>query len=278
MLARRSPSHSRSAATVVVVTTLFAGSGYAAWAAQPVEQITSAPTAALRRPTSALAEPPAGLLTGLERKRHARFLTQAKAGNIHVVFIGDGEVDYWKYDNSGNPEWNNHSGGKAEWDKDYIPLRAVNFGVEGAQTRSVLWRLQNGELEGMKPKVVVVSTLGIADAVDRGIEVPQIIGGNRAIVAEIRRRQPQAKILLVAVPRGQPTTISRQVMKPVNDQLAKLADNQWIYYLDLNPRLLASDGTLDPTLHQDSLGQVLSPKGYAAWAEAMNPTLFKLLR
>jgi lysophospholipase L1-like esterase len=278
MLAHRLPSRSRSTAAVVVVTTLIAGSGYAACAAQPAQQSASAPSDALRRPTSAPAEPPAGLLTELERKRHARFLRQAETGNIHVVFVGDSEVDFWKYDNSGNPEWNNHSGGKAEWDKDYVPLRAVNFGVEGAHTRSVLWRLQNGELEGMTPKVVVLSTMGIADAVNHGMKVPQIIDGNTAIVTEIRRRQPQAKILLVAVPRGQPSNISRQVMKPVNDQLAKLADNQWIYYLDLNRRFLASDGTLDPTLYQDTLGQVLSPEGYAAWAQAMNPTLFKLLR
>jgi hypothetical protein len=80
------------------------------------------------------------------------------------------------------------------------------------------------------------------------------------------------------VPRGPPTSISRQVMKQVNDQLAKLADNRRVYYVDLEPRFVAADGTLEATLYQDSLGQVLSAKGYVAWAEAMNPTLLKLLR
>ncbi len=206
-----------------------------------------------------------------------RFIQQAAAGNIDIVFIGDSDVDFWKYDNSGNPAWNNHSGGKAAWDRNYLPLRAVNFGVEGAHTRSVLWRLQNGELEGIRPKVIVLRTLGIADAVDHGFEIPQIIDGNKTIIAEIRKRQPQAKILLAAVPRGQPTDVSRQVMEPVNDQLAKLADKRWIYCLDLDNLFLAPDGTLDPTLYADGLGQVLSAQGYAMWARAMNPTLFKLL-
>jgi lysophospholipase L1-like esterase len=271
------PGRSRHAAAFVIVASFILGSGYAAWAAQPIEQRDNAADE-LRRPATASAQPPVGLLTELERKRHARFLQQAAAGNIDVVFLGDSDVDFWRYDNSGNPPWNNHSGGKADWDQSYVPLRAVNFGVEGAHTRSVLWRLQNGELDGMNPKVVVLSLLGVADAANHGIGVSQIIDGNKAIVAEIRTRQPQAKILLVAVPRGQPANLSRQVMKPVTDGLAKLADRRSIYYLDLNDRFLATDGTLRATLYVDGLGQVLSPQGYSAWAQAMNPTLVNLLR
>ena len=278
MLALQSPGRTRSTASLVFIATLIAGCSLAAWAAQPAARGASAASEGPPGAAAETAQPPAGLLTELERKRHQRFLTLAESGNIDVVFLGDSEVDFWKYDNSGTPEWNNHSGGKAEWDKVYVPLRAANFGVEGAHTGSVLWRLQHGELEGIRPKVVVLGTMGIADAVNRGMEVPQIIDGNRAIVAEIRQRQPEAKILLVAVPRGPPTSISRQVMKQVNDQLAKLADNRRVYYVDLEPRFVAADGTLEATLYQDSLGQVLSAKGYVAWAEAMNPTLFKLLR
>jgi hypothetical protein len=64
----------------------------------------------------------------------------------------------------------------------------------------------------------------------------------------------------------------------VADEFAKLADNRSIYYLDLNGRFLAPDGTLRATLYVDGLGQVLSPQGYTAWAQAMNPTLFSFLR
>jgi beta-lactamase regulating signal transducer with metallopeptidase domain/lysophospholipase L1-like esterase len=276
MLARQLPGRSRSMVGFVFVAALVGGGGYAAWSAQPAEHRPSAPADTVR-PQAKPAEAPAGLLTALEVKRHARYITQAAAGNIDIVFVGDSTVDFWRYDNSGKPEWNNHSGGKDEWDRTYAPLHAANFGVEGAHTGSVLWRLQHGELEGMKPKVVVLDPLGIADAANHGIAVPQIIAGNRAIIAEIRERQPQAKILVVALPRGQATNLYREVMKPVDTDLAKLADNKWVYYMDLHDRFLAPDGTVNRAQYADGLGQVLSPQGYTTWARAMNPTLTKLM-
>jgi len=39
------------------------------------------------------------------------------------------------------------------WDKMFVPLHCLNFGVGGDQTQHVLWRLTNGELEGFSPKV-----------------------------------------------------------------------------------------------------------------------------
>jgi beta-lactamase regulating signal transducer with metallopeptidase domain/lysophospholipase L1-like esterase len=266
MLARRSPGRTRSAAGVVVVAALIASGGYGAWAVHAAGLRTNTSANVPHPATVARAEPPAGLLTELEKRRHAQFVKWAAAGHIDVLFIGDSTVDFWRYE----------SGGKAEWDKSFVPLRAANFGVEGAQTRSVLWRLQNGELDGIEPKVVVLLLLGIADAANHGLGVPQIIEGNRAIVAEIRKRQPNARVLLVALPRGQPGDLGRQVMKPVTDELAKLADNRTIYFLDLRDRFLAPDGTLDSVLYSGL--NVLTPQGYALWARTMAPRLTELLR
>ncbi len=272
MLARRLPGRSRSAAALLLVGVLALASGYVAWAQQPMDTRTAQSTsdAVANRPqpvTAVRAEPPAGLLTELEKKRHVLFMKWAQAGNVDVVFIGDSSVDFWHYP----------SGGKAEWDRSYVPLKAVNFGVEGAHTRSVLWRLQNGELTGIKPKVIVLCPLGIADFANHNIEVPQIIEGDKAIVADLRKREPEARILVVAFPRGQPTHPARPLMAAVDEAMAKLADGRSIYYLDLKGTFLAPDGTLVPDLYQDQLGQVLSPKGYTAWAQAMNPTLIRLL-
>jgi beta-lactamase regulating signal transducer with metallopeptidase domain len=272
MLGRRLPGRGRSAAALLVVGVLALTGGYVAWAQQPTDtRAVGAPAdAAVNRaqPLAAVhAEPPAGLLTELEKKRHVLFMKWAQAGNTDVVFIGDSTVDFWHYPR----------GGKAEWDRTYAPLKAVNFGVEGAHTRSVLWRLQNGELAGITPKVIVLCPLGIADSANHNIEVPQIIEGDKAIIAELRQREPQTKILLVAFPRGQPTHPARQLMATVDAALAKLADDRSIYYLDLKGAFLSADGTLVPDLYTDPIGQVLSPKGYAAWAQAMNPTLMRLL-
>src|SRR6202012_6107705 len=128
-------------------------------------------------------------------------------------------------------------------------------------------------LAGITPKVIVLCPLGIADSANHNIEVPQIIEGDKAIIAELRQREPQTKILLVAFPRGQPTHPARQLMATVDAALAKLADDRSIYYLDLKGAFLSADGTLVPDLYTDPIRQVLSPKGYAACAQAMNPTL-----
>jgi beta-lactamase regulating signal transducer with metallopeptidase domain/lysophospholipase L1-like esterase len=267
MLARPSPGRSRSGSGVVIVAALIAGCGYATWAAQAAAFRASAPPASPGPTVEVLAEPPAGLLTELEKRRHAVFVHMAQAGNINVVFIGDSMVDFWRYE----------SGGTVEWNKSYAPIRAVNFGVQGARTGSVLWRLQNGELGAIEPKLIVLNSLGVADAASHGMAVPQIIQGNKDIVAEIRKRQPSAKILLVSLPRGQPTNMSRSVMTPVNSELAKLADNKAIYYLDLSERFLAPDGRLIGTLYSDDLGQTLNPLGYATWALAMKPQFEELV-
>ena len=80
-------------------------------------------------------------------KRHDGFVEIAKAGNVDVLFIGDSITDAWRRP---SPD------GKAVWDANFAPLRAANFGISGDRTQHLLWRLQNGELDGIKPKAVVM--------------------------------------------------------------------------------------------------------------------------
>ncbi len=208
---------------------------------------------------------PDGLLTRLETRRHEAFVAAARRGDIDVVFIGDSDTDFWRDDGRG----------KAEWDRDYAPLKAVNFGVQGAHTKSVLWRLRNGELDGFQAKVVVLSALGVADRVNHGADVATIVAGDADIVAEIRKRQPQARILLLGmIPRGETSGDPlRQFTTTVNTELARLGDNRSIYFLDMSERFLAPDGTLSPGMRNAGL----SSAGYSTWADAMNPKLRTLL-
>ena len=272
MLGRRLPSRPRIAAGIVVVAALMAGSSYAAWSAQLAQ---NTPAAAVPVTPTALAEPPPGLLTRLEAKRHPWFAQQARAGNIDIVFIGDSTTDFWRYPPE-RDQWN-RTGGKPEWDRRYAPLKAVNFGVEGAHTRSVLWRLQNGELEGYKARVFVLNTLGTADIANHGRTVDDAIAGNSAIVAEIRKRQPQAKILINLIPRGPRSTYREDVIEAIGAAAAKLADNRVVYYDDIRNRFMAADGTLDNEL-MGLDGGTLTLKGYVVWAEAMEPKLRESLR
>jgi len=42
-------------------------------------------------------------------------------------------------------------GGKAVWDKTFGPFKPANFGIGGDRTEHVIWRMRNGELEGIRP-------------------------------------------------------------------------------------------------------------------------------
>src|ERR1700755_399152 len=112
------------------------------------------------------------------------------------------------------------------------PLRAANFGVEGATTKSVLWRLEHGELEGYQPKVIVLTSLGIADSANHGTGMAEILAGNDAIVSQIRARQPHPRILLVTVPRGYPESAD-ELVRTIDTDFAKLADNKTVFYVNM---------------------------------------------
>ncbi|HEV2704094.1 MAG TPA: M56 family metallopeptidase [Steroidobacteraceae bacterium] len=268
MLARRAPSRLGAMAGIAAIAAVSATSGYAAWASQSPASQAQAPQLAAGAPALPTvsaqrgAKPPPGLLTSLESRAHPNFAKAAKRGDIKVVFLGPGITCFWRYD------W----GGKDTWDRIYVPLKAANFGIDGATTKSVLWRLQNGELDGYKAKVFVVTALGVADSVNRGIAVPEINAGNAAIIAEIRKRQPQAKILLVAVPRGYVQPEAEAFVMKLEGEFAKLADDKSVFYLNLRDRFIGQDG-----IFAKGKGASLGPKGYAIWAQAMSPKLMELM-
>src|SRR5688500_5427465 len=76
-------------------------------------------------------------------KRHEGFVEIAKKGDVDLLFLGDSITDAWR-------------GRKEIWEKNFAPLKAANFGIGGDRTQHVLWRLQNGEFDGIKPKVVML--------------------------------------------------------------------------------------------------------------------------
>ncbi len=128
-------------------------------------------------------QPQAGFL-----KAHEEFLALAREGTAGLVFLGDSITAGWKRQ-------------QAIWDRAFGKYQPVNFGIGGDRTQHVLWRIENGELDGIKPKAVVImigtnnSALDSAEAIARGIT---------RIVETVRAKQPQAKILLLAVfPRGE---------------------------------------------------------------------------
>lgn len=206
-------------------------------------------------------------------KRHEGFVEIAKQGGVDVLFIGDSITDAWR----------NEKGGKAVWDAQFAPLRAANFGIGGDRTQHVLWRLQNGELDGIKPKAVVLMIGTNNTGFERDNATPrnspaETAAGVTEIVKYLRAKQPQAKILLLAVfPRGEkPDHPQRKQVAEINAVIAKLHDGKNVHFLDIGKQFLAADGTLPKEIMPDFLH--LTPDGYARWAAAIKDPLAKLLK
>jgi lysophospholipase L1-like esterase len=189
----------------------------------------------------------------------------ANAGDIDLLFVGDSITDWWRQDQRGKPEW----------DKSWAPMKAANFGIAGDTTQGVLWRMQNGELDGFKAKLIVLM-LGTNNL--RRNEIADIAAGDAAIIAEFRKRQPQAKVLLLGVfPRGAAADNNfRPMIKELNGHLAKLADNKQVFYMDIGEKFLASDGTLPADIMPDGLHPNL--KGYGIWAAATADKVKELMK
>ena len=198
-----------------------------------------------------------------DEKRHQGFVELAKKGDIDVLFLGDSITDGWR------------STGKEVWQKTFVPLHFANFGIGGDRTQHVLWRIQNGELEGIKPKAAVIM-IGTNNLGSNSNE--EIAEGIKAIVDEIRQKQPQTKILLLGIfPRSaKPTDKARDQIKDINKQIAKFDDGKNVKYLDIGDKFLEKDGAITKEIMPDYLH--LSQKGYQIWADAILPALQELLQ
>jgi lysophospholipase L1-like esterase len=194
--------------------------------------------------------------------RHNKMNERVKQGNVDLLMIGDSITHGWE------------GAGKDVWKKFYDPRNAVNLGIGGDQTQHVLWRLGNGNLEGIKPKLAVIM-IGTNNA--GGNKPEEIADGIKAIVGRLQTKVPGIKVLVLGIfPRGADDKDRlRQVNMKTNEIIAKLADDKAVFYLDIGEKFLQKDRTLTKEIMPDLLH--LSPKGYTIWAESIEPTVVKLM-
>lgn len=232
--------------------------GLAGVAGQAYAQAPAAPAAAPTTPETVVPVP----RDGNWMKRHEAMNARVKQGDVDLVFIGDSITAGWE------------GAGKEVWAKYYGPRKAVNLGIGGDRTQHVLWRLQNGNLEGITPKLAVIM-IGTNNSNSNTPE--DIAAGTKAIVEFIRQKTPDTKILLLATfPRGAtPEDPKRQTNEKSNAIVKQLADDQHVFYLDIGDKFLEADGTLSKEVMPDLLH--LNAKSYATWAEAIEPTVKKLM-
>jgi beta-glucosidase len=201
---------------------------------------------------------------------HASFLKRGKEP-MGVLFLGDSITEGW---------------GKAPdiWKEHYEKYQPANFGIGGDRTQHVIWRIEDGELDGIKPKVVVLM-IGTNNSSDN--TGAQIAAADAKIVRLIREKIPGTKVLLLAVfPRGPRKDkagvviddgVKRmEVIHAVNAELAKLDDGRQVRFLDINAGFLGADGKIPDAIMPDQLHP--NAAGYKIWAEAMQPLLDEMMK
>lgn len=181
-------------------------------------------------------------------------------GEFDVGVVGDSITARWR-------------GGEL-WPKHWGSYRAVNMGIGGDRTQNVLWRLQNGGLEGYKAKLFVVM-IGTNNLFDRTTEPADVAAGIKAILGLIQEKQPQAKILLLGIfPRGEKPNPGRDKITATNELISKFQGGP-VHYMDIGAKFLEPDGSISKEVMHDALH--LAPKGYDIWAEAIGVKVKELV-
>jgi lysophospholipase L1-like esterase len=200
---------------------------------------------------------------------HSELVRKAGSGVIDVYFIGDsitrrwGALDY--------PEL------LANFTSNFFGWNAANFGWGGDRVENMLWRLDNGELPRVGPRVFVVQagTNNLGDFQSTEERVAAIAAGIEAIVERCRRHAPESLIVLTGVfPRRDRPELNASIAA-INAKLAAFALEQGIRYVDIGERLVDSRGLLSEEMSEDGLH--LSVAAYQVWADALKPILVERL-
>lgn len=212
------------------------------------------------------------------RLAHEQLLAKAKRGRIDLYFLGDSITRRW---GTSDPQYKDFL---ANWRANFSGWNAGNFGWGGDTVQNVLWRVEQGELDGVNPKVIVLmagtNNLGNGPAAAAGDDarVEEVVAGTRAILDVARRKAPGATVVLMGItPRndGRGGTRTVAAIDRANERIARLADGKSVRYLNINGRLADGDGKLFDGVTVDGLH--LSVRGYQAWADALRPVLTELL-
>ena len=185
------------------------------------------------------------------KERTAGIQANVDRGDARLIFIGDSITQGW-----GSVGW-------STWESFYVPRGGVNLGISGDRTQHVLWRLQNGHLDGIDPELAVIM-IGTNNAGDNTSQ--EIADGVEAIVNTVQEKLPDTEVLILAIfPRGAtPEDLRRRVNDGATAIFAALAERDGVEFLDIGDAFLSGDGTLPKDVMPDLLH--LTPEAYQTWA------------
>jgi len=204
---------------------------------------------------------------------HSQLQEKAKKGVIDIYFEGDSITRRW-----GATEYPELL---ANWNSNFFGWNAANFGWGADSIQNIIWRLNDGELDGVHPKVIVLlagtNDIGYRIPADGGsAKVARITEGIRAVIKIMQEKAPEATIILMGIFPRNDNIAALPVIKKINQNLSELANGKDIRFLNINEKLADADGMLfDGMMDPDTLHPAL--KGYQVWADALKPIFQELL-
>jgi len=211
------------------------------------------------------------------RERHEAKLRELAHAKPELIFLGDSIIQKWEL--SGPPAWQDFA---PIWKRFYGDRHAVNLGFTGDTTASLIWRIRNGEVANIAPKVAVV-LIGANNMGRPHWSADDTVAGIGVIIDELRKRLPTTKILLLAVLPSERSAWITETTAQINRMLAKrYKDDPPVTCLDLTGLFMRNgvlnrDLFLDPKLTPPDPPLHPSAQGFALMAKAMEPTLAHML-
>jgi (4-O-methyl)-D-glucuronate---lignin esterase len=197
---------------------------------------------------------------------HEQLVEKAKKGGIDVYFEGDSIARRWGA--TDYPEL------LSNWRSNFFGWNAADFGWGADRTQNILWRLENGELDGVNPKVIVLLA-GTNNLGNAGVD--EISSGLESILRLMQAKAPGATIILTGIfPRNDHVDFLPAINR-INGNLAKLADGNKVRYLDINDKLADKNGALLEGMMNAHDKLHPTAKGYQVWADSLKPLFTELL-
>jgi len=202
---------------------------------------------------------------------HQQLVEKAKKGGIDIYFEGDSITRRW---GCTDPQYNENL---ANWNTNFFGWNAADFGWGADRIENILWRLENGELDGVNPKIIVllagINNVGTTPGDDA--KIADITRGLKAMVNVCQQKAPDATIILTGIfPRNDSMAVIPTINK-INENLSHMADGKKIRYLNVNDKLADEDGKLFEGMSKDKLHPTV--KGYQVWADGLKPIFIELL-
>lgn len=220
---------------------------------------------------AASAKPPVPRADENSRIAHEQLVAKARRGGIDLYFLGDSITRRWGTSDAAYRDL------LENWNANFHGWNAGNFGWGGDRVEHIRWRIENGELDGVHPKVIVIlaGTNNVGREPGDAATIAEVADGLKRLVDACRNQAPRAKIVVTAIfPRNDHPAVMPTIER-INEKLAQLEDGATVFFLNVNRRLADSSGRLFPGMMVDQLHP--SVRGYQVWADGLKPLLTRFL-